>query len=103
MLRDLAERFTADAVDPSEYKCLRCHCEWEQPAGYEWRTVTCSNCYSERVVITIVRLGFQNWGEQNGGEAEQRARHEKAVKETRAALDAIKHLRTAGVEGSQQG
>ena len=89
-LRELAERFTADAVDPLEYKCLRCHCEWPREACYDWRTAVCSNCYSERVIITVVRLGFENWGEHNGGEAEQRKRYDAAVKATKKAMAATR-------------
>lgn len=68
----------ADAADPIAYKCLRCHLEWEDGPCDSWRTKTCSNCYSDNVVIAKIRLGFQNWGEQNGGAEEQRSRYERA-------------------------
>jgi DNA-directed RNA polymerase subunit RPC12/RpoP len=86
MLREMSEHFYADAVDPLEYKCLRCGLQWDDSPLRSYRDVTCSNCYSERVVITMVRLGFENWGEQNGGEREQRDRYEHAKLTTRAAL-----------------
>jgi DNA-directed RNA polymerase subunit RPC12/RpoP len=92
-LREMAERFHADAVDPLEYKCLRCHLEWDDSPVTDYRTVTCSNCYSDRVVLTMVRLGFENWGEQNGGVQEQRARYEKAKQECGQAVCIIEALR----------
>lgn len=92
-LRELAEMFTADAVDPKEYKCLRCGCEWEREYGYDWKTAACSNCYSERVIVTVVRLGFENWGEQNGGESEQRQRYENALRNVATAMRALKIMR----------
>jgi DNA-directed RNA polymerase subunit RPC12/RpoP len=78
-LRELSERYCADACDPMEYKCLRCHCEWDDSLLRDYREVVCSNCYSDRVILTMVRLGFENWGEQNGGEKEQRERYQRAV------------------------
>ena len=81
-LRKIGEHFHSDLVDPAEVKCLRCHTEWDNfCAGY--RTITCSNCYSDRVIITAVRLAFLNWGEHNGGEAEQRERFKAAEREIR--------------------
>lgn len=77
-LDKLARELFADGIDPIEYKCLRCGTEWDCSPCDEWRDRTCSNCYSERVVITKVRLEFSNWGEQNGGEREQRERFERA-------------------------
>lgn len=92
-LRELAEQFQSDATDPVEFKCVRCGCAWERCVSNDYNTVTCSNCYSERVIITIVRLGFENWGEQNGGEKEQRARYEKAGREVSAAMKALAKLK----------
>lgn len=85
----LIEQFHADDVRPSEFKCLRCGLEWEADPLTDFRTVTCSNCYSERVILTIVRLSFENWGEQNGGEREQRDRYENAKRQVASALRAI--------------
>lgn len=68
----------ADWCDVRAFRCLRCGLSWEAELCVEWRTTTCSNCYSERVVITLLRLSFDNWGEHNGGEPAQRARWECA-------------------------
>lgn len=92
-LRDLAERYHADGCDPLEYKCLRCHDEWDDSPLRDYREVVCSNCYSERVILTMVRLDFENWGEQNGGEKEQRDRWQRAVNDFAKANAAIDKLR----------
>lgn len=41
--------------------------------------MTCSNCYSERVLLIRVRLGFSNWGKQNGGKCQQLERIWSAI------------------------
>ena len=92
-LSEMAERYTADGIDPLACKCLRCHCEWDDVLLRDYRTMSCSNCYSDRVVITAIRLSFNNWGEQNGGESEQRKRYEAASRECTPAFELMKRLR----------
>lgn len=92
-LAEMAERYTADGIDPIACKCLRCHCEWDDVILQDYRTMSCSNCYSDRVVITAVRLSFNNWGEQNGGEAEQQKRYEAARQECTPAFRLMERLR----------
>lgn len=89
----LAIRHHADAVDPIWYKCLRCHCEWDMSPCTDPKTVSCSNCYSSRVVVTVVRLAFDSWGEQNGGEREQRKRYLKCLSLTAKAMKAVEDTR----------
>jgi hypothetical protein len=91
-LRELAERFCADAVDPWAFRCARCGLEWSDPPYLDYRDVTCSNCYSDRVVITIVRLGFEDWGPQNGGAAEQQERLKRAEREFAPAMRALQRI-----------
>ena len=92
-LNEMAERYTADGIDPIACKCLQCHCEWDDVLLRDYRTMSCSNCYSDRVVITAVRISFNNWGEQNGGEAEQRKRYEAAKQECTPAFELMERLR----------
>ena len=92
-LSKMAERYTADGIDPIACKCLRCHCEWDDVILQDYRTMSCSNCYSDRVVITAVRLSFNNWGEQNGGETEQRKRYDAAKQECTLAFELMERLR----------
>lgn len=80
-----AKKWFSDGADPVDFKCLRCGTEWDELPPSEWHTKTCSNCYSDRVVIVGVRVEFNNWGEQNGGEREQMERYESA-KQLRARL-----------------
>lgn len=92
-LSDMAEMYTADGIDPLACKCLRCSCEWDDVLLRDYRTMSCSNCYSDRVIITAVRLSFNNWGEQNGGEAEQRKRYEVAKRVCSPAFELMERLR----------
>lgn len=91
-LNKIATDVHADGADPIEYKCLRCGLEWDCCPLDEWENRTCSNCYSERVVITKVRLEFSNWGEQNGGEKEQRERYEAAKRAYDFVADKLARL-----------
>lgn len=77
-LSALLDQFHADAVYPLGFKCNCCGLEWEGSPFSEWTTVDCSNCYSQRAVLTVVELEFCNWGEQNGGTAERDERYEDA-------------------------
>ena len=79
-LHKLSKRFYADGIDPIEYKCTQCGCSWDEAVLTDYREVTCSNCYSERVLLVAVRLTFHDWGEQNGGKKKQRDRYEHALK-----------------------
>jgi hypothetical protein len=79
-LRKLAEQVNADGADVIAIRCCRCKLEWDDVVLQDYREIVCSNCYSERVVITTVRLMFHNWGEQNGGMAAQKIRVEGAVR-----------------------
>ena len=92
-LNEMAEKYTADGIDPIACKCLRCHCEWDDVLLRDYRTMSCSNCYSDRVIITAVRLSFNNWGEQNGGEAEQRKRYEAAKRQCTPAFELMERFR----------
>lgn len=69
----------ADVADPWEFECRSCHSTWMVDGFADPREVTCSNCYSTNIVISALRLGFENWGEQNGGEREQRERYDSAM------------------------
>lgn len=88
-LGEIATQYTADGISPLEYRCPRCGLNWDANPLTDFREVTCSNCYNERIVLTMVRLDFENWGEQNGGETEQRGRYDRAVREFAPALAAI--------------
>lgn len=70
----------ADGCDPIAYKCLDCGLEWGTSPLDDWREKTCSNCYSERLAITKVRLEYDNWGAQNGGRDEMEKRMAVAIK-----------------------
>ncbi len=46
-------------VSPWGFLCIDCQTEWGDTAisvSTDIRTVSCSNCYSDRVVLTAVRL-----------------------------------------------
>jgi hypothetical protein len=81
----VAEKLHADNVHPWEYECRRCHCVWRDAVLADPQQVTCSNCYGDNIVISKVRLTFENWGEQNGGEREQRQRYETVLGMTGAS------------------
>jgi hypothetical protein len=78
-LRQLAEQFTADAIDPLWYTCQSCKLTWDCSPLDDYREVVCSNCYSENVLLVGVRLGFANWGKQNGGVKHMMDRFRKAL------------------------
>lgn len=92
-LRELGARFHADAIDPLEYKCLRCGLEWDDSPLRNYREVVCSNCYGERVILTMVRLGFEDWGPRNGGAQEQERRYSSAQRSFSTALKAIRGIK----------
>ena len=71
----IARKAHADAADPVNYRCMECHLEWHDSPLRNPADVSCSNCYSDSILIRGVRLRFQNWGDQNGGEKEQRERY----------------------------
>ena len=81
----IMDQLHADAVDPWEYECRSCRCIWGDAVLTDPREVTCSNCYSDNVVISKLRIGFENWGENNGGKAEQLQRYNAALARTGAA------------------
>lgn len=70
-LHKLGKRFAADAVDPLWYECRSCGLVWDDSPLRQYEDVTCSNCYSDRVLLIRVRLEFHNWGKQNGGKRQQ--------------------------------
>lgn len=81
-LGKLADSFHADSATPWAFRCQRCKLEWSDPPYTgDWTGITCSNCYSERVILSSVRLDFFDWGEQNGGKRErmERYRHAKQM------------------------
>ena len=82
-LRRLGERLAVDAIDPLWYRCRSCGLVWDDSPLRDYEDVVCSNCYSERVMLVRVRLGFHNYGKQNGGKSEQIERRRVAM---RAAL-----------------
>lgn len=79
-INDIAVEYSADSVDPIRLRCGICTTEWEFCPVDNFSEATCSNCYadSDQLVIVRLRLMFQDWGEQNGGESEQRLRYENA-------------------------
>lgn len=81
MLARHERRFYADGVDPIEFQCNDCGQRDDRITTNrdEWAKKTCSNCYSERVLIVGIRLTFHNWGEQNGGAKERDDRYEHAL------------------------
>ncbi len=87
-LRRIEKRTYCDSIDPLEYECARCHCTWGDAVLTDYREVTCSNCYSDRVLLVNLRLTFHNWGNQNGGKKEQRERYDAARMLADAAPDA---------------
>lgn len=50
----------SDGYDPWVFQCRSCGCKWDATdfAGQNFETVACSNCYSEKVSITQVRLEY---------------------------------------------
>lgn len=100
-LCELTKRLYGDDAYPHSYRCSRCGLEWKHASvGDEWLNVTCSNCYSDRVVLIEARLIFQDWGEQNGGKVERDARYERAASETAVAREAISALKSVTQEGA---
>lgn len=90
MLGRYASRYYADSVDPVKFKCTDCGQEDERITTNrdEWVEITCSNCYSESVMIAGIRLTFFDWGEQNGGKKERDDRYsfaEDKLREERAS------------------
>lgn len=75
----IATHLHADAADPWEYECRRCHQTWGDAVLTDPHQVACSNCYSDNIVLVKLRLAFQNWGEHNGGVKEQRSRWTSAL------------------------
>lgn len=73
-----AKKYHADHAQPWACRCTDCRIEWALDLS-DWKTVTCSNCYGEHVRVVWVRLEFQNWGEQNGGEKEMLGRYNFAL------------------------
>ena len=71
----------ADTVDPIKFKCDDCGQEDERITTNrdEWAQMSCSNCYSDHMLIVGVRLTFFDWGEQNGGKAERDDRYNFAL------------------------
>ena len=43
-------------VDPAGAECLRCHAKWETDPLAHPEDLTCSNCYSDNIVIIAVRI-----------------------------------------------
>lgn len=100
-LNKLAQQLYADGADPIELKCLRCGIEWEISPIDDWHQATCSNCYSERLVITKILLEFDNWGDQNGGEKEQRERYERAKDAYDRVAEKLDLLRAPNAQPNQ--
>ena len=77
MLLRHSKKYYADSVDPVKFKCSDCGQEDERITTNrdEWAQMTCSNCYSENVLIVGIRLTFFDWGEQNGGKEERDDRY----------------------------
>lgn len=86
-LHRVYQQIHADAVDPILYQCRRCKTTWDDTPLRDYEQVTCSNCYSENVLIISVRLMFRNWGRQNGGKREQRDRYRAAKRKVKATRD----------------
>jgi len=78
-LGKVGEAIFADGTDPWEFTCLGCGIVLpEAHMSSDWKTATCSNCYSENLSISKARLTFYNWGEHNGGDRELMERYEAA-------------------------
>lgn len=77
-LQRIEKQTNCDDIDPFEYECSRCGCRWDDAVLTDYREVVCSNCYSDRVLLVLLRLTFHNWGNQNGGKKEQRERFQAA-------------------------
>ena len=77
-LSQMCNQYHADGIDPMAYRCARCHLHWDGSPADDYKTVTCSNCYSDNVWLTRVRLAFDNRGQNNDGAKAQRERFEKA-------------------------
>jgi len=76
-LAKIARSYFADESQPFEFTCKQCKVVTPEAHMHsEWKTATCSNCYSERMYVSKVRLTYYNWGEHNGGDAELIDRHE---------------------------
>ena len=92
-LREIAERYSADGIDPLACKCMACGCEWDDVLLRDYRTMSCSNCYGDRVIITAIRLSFNDWGEQNGGREEQSSRWQRAKEESTPADELLERIK----------
>lgn len=87
-IRELAEKLSADAVDPMRYTRRSCRLTWGCSPLDDYREVVCSNCYSESVLLIGVRLGFANWGKQNGGIKQMMGRYREALAQGRGLATA---------------
>ena len=88
LYRGHEKRYFADSADPARLKCLGCGFEWGCCALEEWQNATCSNCYSEKLMLIAARLEFNSWGAQNGGVKERDGRFQYA-KETARKLGTL--------------
>jgi Zn finger protein HypA/HybF involved in hydrogenase expression len=50
------EQLGAIATDPLEFRCSDCRLRWEADTFTDVRTVVCSNCYSDKVRMTAIRI-----------------------------------------------
>ena len=50
------EQLGAVATDPWEFRCSDCRLRWEVSPMTDIRTVVCSNCYSDKVRLTAIRI-----------------------------------------------
>lgn len=78
-VHQIALSLRADHAEPASLRCPGCKLSWPIGSFTDWKTASCSNCYSSAVWIKTVRLQFINWGENNGGKAEMLSRYEKAL------------------------
>jgi len=93
VLNELQASYYADDIEPIEVKCTRCGLEWKPSQQSHWTASVCSNCYSDRVVVTVVRLQFEDWGNQNGGGMERDERWQAAARLCASTMDRLERLK----------
>ena len=63
------QRRGAVSIQPWAFRCLSCGCEWGDTAisvGCDLKAVSCSNCYSDDVLLTAFRIEIPERHEVRG-------------------------------------
>lgn len=62
-IRGLIDAYFADSASPWRMRCIECGDEWlaKDNLNADWKTTSCSQCYSLNVVITRLALDYLNY------------------------------------------